>query len=96
MTDEAARSGRTGWVAYIEVTKRTANRFTIALGEVQLPDDVSSLATAAIAIQRIVDSEYGGEARVQGLFEWEDGYLCPRWTGNGWRWGSPEDTDGQE
>jgi hypothetical protein len=96
MSDEAARSERTGWVAYIEVTKRAASRFTLALIKVQLPDDVSSLATAAAAVQRIVTTEYGGEARVQGLFEWDGGYLCPRWTGNGWRWGSPEDGESRE
>jgi hypothetical protein len=94
VSGERARSEQTGWVAYVELTTRAASRFRVAVIEVRLPKAVSSLAAAAIAIDRIVTTEYGGEARVQGLFEWEDGQLWPRWTGNGWHWGEPDDADG--
>jgi hypothetical protein len=90
---DVAGDGRTGWVAYLAVTRRSAGRHAFALIKVQLPDDVSSLATAAAAVQRIVATEHGGAARVQGLFEWEGGYLCPRWTSSAGRPGEWEGRD---
>lgn len=87
-----ARSERTGWVAYLAVLRQSPGRATFGLAKVQLPDEVSSVATATAAAERIVTTEYGGEARVQGLFEWEGRYLVPRWRADGQAGPGPEPT----
>jgi hypothetical protein len=87
--DDAAEEGRTGWLAYLAVTRRGARRRSFTLIKVRPPDDVSSLAAAAAAAERMVTTEHRGEAHVQGLFDWEDGYLCPRWTSSVWGSGGP-------
>jgi hypothetical protein len=96
MKDEAARSERTGWVAYVTVMTRADSRSTFAVVKVPLPADVSSLAAATATAERIVTTEYGGEARVQGLFEWDGGYLWPRWMASRVRSERPDDGEGWE